>query len=150
MIKDSVENIGLYSGFSERLSQALGYLASVSADGFKEETVEIDGKDVYAMHQVYATEPEEGRLYENHNVYIDVQFVLEGTETIRVTDVSDLKPTTDYMPDTDATLYELGDGTDVKLGSGDFVVLYPQDAHVPKLMTGSPAEVKKIVVKVKM
>lgn len=122
----------------------------MKADGFKEETVEISGKDVYAMHQVYATESEEGRLYENHKVYIDIQFVLEGTETIRVTDVEDLTLSTNYDEDTDAALYELGDGTDVKLAAGDFVILYPHDAHVPKLMTGSPADVKKIVVKVKM
>ncbi len=150
MIKDSVQNISLYAGLSGGLSQALSYLASVSADGFKEETVEISGKDVYAMHQVYATESEEGRLYENHKVYIDVQFVLEGAETIRVTDVRDLNPTTDYVTDSDARLYELDDGTDVKLGAGDFVILYPHDAHVPKLMTGSPDDVKKIVVKVKI
>ena len=150
MIKDSIQNVELYSSLSEPISIALNYLASVDGDGFEEKTVEISGKDVYAMHQIYATEPEDGRLYENHNVYIDVQFVLEGTETIRVTDVRDLKPTTEYMADSDATLYELDEGTDVRLGAGDFVILYPHDAHVPKLMTGSPADVKKIVVKVKM
>ena len=38
-------------------------------------------------------------------------------------------------------LYDLADGTDVKLGSGDFVILWPQDAHVPQLQSDSPSDV---------
>lgn len=148
MIKDALAHIDHYTHLSERMSLALHYLESVDAGTFKEETVEISGTDVYAMHQLYDTESETGRFYENHNDHIDVQFVLDGDEIIRVTDVRDLSATTDYDPGSDATLYELGDGTDVKLGAGDFVILYPHDAHVPKLASGSPAAVKKIVVKV--
>ena len=148
MIKDSISHIDHYTHLSERLSLALNYLRSVDSDTFKEETVEISGSQVYAMHQAYDTESEAGRLYENHNDHIDVQFVLDGTEIIRVTDVRDLAVTTEYNADSDATLYAYGDGTDVKLDSGDFVVLFPHDAHVPKLMSGSPAAVKKVVVKV--
>ena len=150
MIKDSVSNIGIYSELSERLSAALKYINSISAEGFGEETVEISGKDVYAMHQVYRTKSETGRLYENHKDYIDVQYVLEGTEVIRVTDVGGLNVAKAYDPDTDAALYDYDDGTDVKLGAGDFVILYPHDAHVPQLQLGAPADVKKIVVKVRV
>ena len=148
MIKDSVANIALYAQLSERISSALHYLKSVDADGFEEKTVEISGTDVYAMYQAYTSKSPTGRLYENHKKYIDVQFVLDGTEIIRVTDVGDLHATMDYDADKDVTLYELSDGTDVKLGSGDFVILFPHDAHVPQLESGSPAPVKKIVVKV--
>ena len=148
MIKDCVSNIGIYAELSERLSAALEYIRSVGADGFSEETVEIADKDVFAMHQLYTTKSEAGRLYENHKEYIDVQYVLEGTEVIRVTDVSGLNVAKAY--DTDAALYDYDDGTDVKLGSGDFVILYPHDAHVPQLQLGAPADVKKIVVKVRV
>ena len=86
MIKDSVANVDLYSSVSRRLSGALSYLKTVSADMFEEETVEIEGQDVYAMHQLYETKSEEGRLYESHVTYIDVQYVLRGSEVIRVRD----------------------------------------------------------------
>lgn len=150
MIKDSIANTELYASLSSRLSQALNYLGSVEAKDFQEETVEIDGKDVYAMHQVYRTKSDEGRLYENHKEYIDVQYVVEGTEIIRVTDVGGLSVTTPYNPENDAALYALEDGTDVKLAAGDYVVLFPHDAHVPQLMSGAPDDVKKIVIKVRV
>ena len=113
-------------------------------------TVEIDGKDVYAMHQIYTTKSDEGRLYENHKEYVDVQYVLEGTEIIRVTDAGGLSVTNEYNSENDVALFALADGTDVKLGPGDFVVLFPHDAHVPQLMSGSPDDVKKIVIKVRV
>jgi YhcH/YjgK/YiaL family protein len=150
MIKDCIANIDLYSKLSERLSLALHYLEFVGTADFGVETVEISGTDVYAMHQVYTTRPAAGRLYENHNDHIDIQFVLEGSEIIRVTDVGDLSVTKPYNAESDATLYAITAGTDVKLGAGDFVILFPHDAHVPQLESGSPGDVKKIVIKVRV
>ena len=150
MIKDSVANVDLYSSVSRRLAGALSYLETVSADMFEEETVEIEGQDVYAMHQLYETKSEEGRLYESHVTYIDVQCVLRGSEVIRVRDAGDLDVTTAYNAENDVTLYQLDDGTDVRLVSGDFVVLFPHDAHVPQLQTDRPSQVKKIVIKVRV
>ena len=150
MIKDSVAHTDLYSGLSDGISQALAYLSSVDAEGFKEETIELSGTDVFAMHQLYTTASDEGLLYESHRSYIDVQFVLEGTEIIRVADMRGLSATMEYDTEKDVILYELADGTDVKLEAGDFVILYPHDAHVPTLQSGSPADVKKIVLKVRV
>ena len=148
MIKDSVTHADHYTQLSKGISQALDYLKSVEASGFHAETVEISGTGVYAMHQLYKTVSDDGRLYESHRKYIDVQFVLEGNEIIRVTDRSSLSPTMEYDGEKDVILYELAAGTDVKLVAGDFVILYPHDAHVPTLQSGSPADVKKIVIKV--
>lgn len=150
MIKDSLENAELYASVSERLRAGLEYLKTVDVGAFGEETVEIAGKDVFAMHQLYTTKGTEGRLYESHQVYIDIQCVLEGSETIRVTDVGGLTVSTPYNDENDAALYDLEDGTDVKLEAGDFVVLFPHDAHVPQLQSEAPADVKKVVVKVKV
>jgi YhcH/YjgK/YiaL family protein len=61
-----------------------------------------------------------------------------------------LSATMEYDSEKDVILYDLADGTDVKLESGDFVILYPHDAHVPTLQSGSPADVKKIVLKVRV
>ena len=39
---------------------------------------------------------------------------------------------------------------DLRLGAGYFAVVFPDDAHIPQLAAGTPAEVKKIVMKVPM
>ncbi len=36
----------------------------------------------------------------------------------------------------------------LRLGSGYFAVVFPDDAHIPQLAVGEPKPVKKVVVKV--
>lgn len=132
MIKDCVANIGLYTCISKNMTYALLYLQTINLPGFRVETKELSS-DVVVLHQEYATEPLEGRLFENHTDHTDVQALSAATE---------------YSPSDGVTLYALADGTDVRLSSGDFVILFPHDAHVPKLQSGSPASVKKVVVKI--
>ena len=61
-----------------------------------------------------------------------------------------LAPTGDYDESTDCRFYAEtpGAGFDVRLGSGYFAVVFPDDAHIPQLAAGEPGEVKKVVVKV--
>ena len=41
-----------------------------------------------------------------------------------------------------------GDGDLLSLPAGSFVILWPEDAHMPGVAAGDPAPVKKVVVKV--
>jgi biofilm protein TabA len=148
MVVDRVENAELYYGLGARIAAALEFIAGVSAESFKKQTVAIDGRNVYAMYHAYETEDEAGRLYEAHRNYIDVQYVLEGRETFRVADVGSLTPETDYDSGRDITFYGLGPGSDLRLGPGEFAIFFPHDAHLPKLITDTPTAVKKVVVKV--
>ena len=43
-----------------------------------------------------------------------------------------------------------GDGAFVQLAAGDFVVLWPGEAHMPGMANGAPAPVTKVVVKIRM
>ncbi len=148
MIADSLKNKETYRGLAPDLIAALDYCATVKAAGFEVKTVELDGRKVYAMHQAYTSEGDAGHEYETHRRYIDVQYVLEGEETIRVADAALVKATKPYDGEKDFALFAAQEGTDVRLRAGDFAVLYPHDAHMPKLATGKPVAVKKIVVKV--
>ena len=102
------------------------------------------------MFQTYLTEGDRGRFYEAHQNYLDIQFILSGVEVIRVTNVETLQVSTPYDSGRDVALYNLDPGTDVILYAGDFAILYPHEAHLPKLPLSSPAKVEKIVVKVRL
>jgi len=41
-----------------------------------------------------------------------------------------------------------GEMTSVRLSAGQLAVLYPTDAHAPRIAAGEPGTVKKIVIKV--
>ncbi|TVQ23083.1 MAG: DUF386 domain-containing protein [Spirochaetaceae bacterium] len=149
MVIDRIDNASLYGGIGSRIAKGLAFLAQDHGE-FRDRTVEIDGRDVYAMFQSITTEGESGRFYEAHRDYIDIQYIASGEETIRVVDVEALTETTPYDPQRDVAFYALGPGTDLRLHAGDFAILYPHEAHLPKLPSGTPAPVQKIVIKVRV
>ncbi|MBT3272153.1 MAG: YhcH/YjgK/YiaL family protein [Spirochaetales bacterium] len=163
MIFDSIENAKAYKGISKNLDTAIDYIISTDFSGLDEQTVEVDRRDVYAMIQKYSTEAADEREYEAHRKYIDLQLVVSGYETMICRSVEGLVETMTYDEDKDAALYALspanaadepdlafGGGTEVRLKAGDYAVFFPQDAHVPKIMSAVPTEVLKVVVKVKV
>lgn len=148
MIADRIENHRIYAPLGARIAAGLEFLAGLRAEEFREQTVELDGRNLYAMFQTYTTEPETGRYYEAHRQYVDIQYILSGTETIRVTNVGQLAVRSPYAPERDVAFYELAPGIDVVLGPGEFTILYPHDAHLPKLPATEPSVAQKAVVKV--
>ncbi|MDX9957715.1 MAG: YhcH/YjgK/YiaL family protein [Clostridia bacterium] len=158
MIADSIRNKNLYAGISARLAQALDYVEVQKKTGFTGQTVELDGRQVYAMYQSYVTESTEGRQYEAHRRYIDVQYIVEGEEVIRAADFAGMTEMSGYdaendiqwfMPEAAATIgSQAGAVNTIHLKAGQFAVFFPQDAHMPKLASDSPGAVKKIVVKI--
>ncbi|MDP7633882.1 MAG: YhcH/YjgK/YiaL family protein, partial [Candidatus Latescibacteria bacterium] len=43
-----------------------------------------------------------------------------------------------------------GDGLFVPMTTGQFIILWPQDAHMPQMAVEAPAQVQKAVFKVKL
>lgn len=154
MIADSIRNKNQYAGISPRLARALDYVAGLKAEGFAEQTVELDGRQVYAMYQTYVTESGKDRQYEAHRRYIDVQYILEGEEVIRAADLATMARMSDYDGEKDIQWFLPEAGADssavstIHLKAGQFAIFFPQDAHMPKLAGSTPGPVKKIVVKV--
>lgn len=102
---------------------------------------------VTATVSVYTTQ-EQGR-YESHLLMADIQILLEGEEEIGVTPVDGLHPAAPYEADRDIVFYRETPSPSVRirLTPGLFAVLLPQDAHMPGQAPGTPARVKKMVVK---
>ena len=86
----------------------------------------------------------EGRTFEAHRRYIDIQCVLSGDERIDCADLSHLSPTTAYNEEKDLAMYA-GVGSSLMLRKGDFAVFFPDDAHLPCIGEG---KVKKVVIKI--
>jgi len=158
MIADSIRNKEQYTGISSRLAHALDYVETLKTADFAVQTIDLEGKQVYAMYQSYTTESAEGRQYEAHRRYIDVQYVLEGEEVIMAADLDDMASRSEYDEEKDIQWFMpkavgdagtgAGTASTIHLKAGQFAVFFPQDAHMPKLSGGTPGPVKKIVVKV--
>lgn len=151
MILDKIENRATY-GHDPRLKKVLDYMAQLTLENCPEKNVELDGELVRVCPVTLTTKPERECMYEAHLCAADVHFILEGTEKIRVWDVSGMKVHTPYNKERDICFFaDREDGVDIVLHPGQFLVCYPQDAHMVGIgPDGCYAPVRKVVGKIRL
>ncbi|WP_367769629.1 YhcH/YjgK/YiaL family protein [Flavobacterium sp. WC2421] len=146
MIIDKIENYGLYANLTERLARGFEFIKNTDLVSIEAGTYEIEDKVVFAIVQEYDTKEIKDCVLEGHTKYIDIQYVIEGSELIGVSTKNDQKVVTSDL-DKDYTFYE-GETTYLKLEAGMFTVFFPDDLHRPSVKDGESTRVKKVVVKV--
>ena len=92
MIADTLSNVALYRGLSPRIALAFDYLRDTDFQRAATGTFEIDGQQVYAIVQDYATIDRTQGAWEAHRQYIDLQYVVSGTERIGYAHMRRLTP----------------------------------------------------------
>ena len=152
MILDQIKNASYYKDVMPAITTALEKAAAYTPENYPGGRVDVDGDNLFLLLNTYETHSPEGALFEAHQKYIDVMYMVEGEEIIYVKPTDRLCAVTKpYNPEIDALLAELGrDATPVRLQTGSFIVLLPQDAHAPGCYDAAPHQVKKIIAKVKI
>ena len=152
MILDKIENAHLYRGINQGIEKILSIVGNYTSENYPKEKFFIDGDKLFLNFFEYDTQNKEAALFEAHRKYVDVMYMVEGSETICVKNVSALsKITKEYDAKIDALLANIDeDYTEVKLLPGHFVIFFPGDAHAPACnpITDKSVKVKKIVGKV--
>ena len=115
-------------------------------------TYEIDGKRVFAMVQSYRTKQQTREmLFEAHKKYLDLQYIASGIEKIcwaRLDKVDLVEER--YSSGGDIAFYKGDTMFDFTLTKGTFLLLYPDDAHLPGLSVQKDINVRKIVFKIQV
>lgn len=146
MITDHLSNAHLYTGLSTGIRRAFEYLQQTDLYSLSVGRIELDGKNLYVTSQEYITKlPDQGK-WEAHRRYIDLQYIISGTEQIGYTPIDRLT-LGEYNPDKDFQALS-GSGNFITLSAGDFMLLFPDDAHMPGMAVDDPIPVKKVVVKI--
>lgn len=152
MIRDELKNAKLYEGFSAGVASALKYLRETDLLALKPGKYEIHGKDLIAIVEEYNSKTIEQCFWEAHRRHIDVQCVVKGAEKIGYANLAALNMIQPYNDEKD--FMKLDDpnsiGEFMVIRAGSFVVLGPEDAHMPGLAVTTPAPTKKVVMKVKI
>ena len=146
MIIDRISNAHLYEHLSPRIKRAFEYLRRADLAPLAAGRHDIDGDMLYVMLSQYETKPKPQGAWEAHRRYIDLQVVVQGTEQIGYSHVSRLRPGA-YEADRDFVPLA-GDGDFLTLTAGDFMLLFPQDGHMPGIAVGAPTPVQKAVFKI--
>lgn len=146
MIIDQISNASLYRPLGAGIARALDYLQRTDLAGLEPGRRDLDGNRVYAQVSEYLSKrPEEGR-WEAHRRYIDLQCVISGTERIGYAPIGRLEA---QPYDEAKDLMRLsGHGEFLTIRPGEFVLLWPGDAHMPGIAAGEPAPIRKLVLKV--
>jgi YhcH/YjgK/YiaL family protein len=148
MIIDRLERASLYQGVHKRLAAAFDYLRKTDLGKVEPGTHEIEGRKVYVMAQQYETKPMEKGRWEAHRKYIDVQYVYQGVERFGYANLLELKPGNYDEAKDFLSLEGEGKGDFFLVRQGTFVILFPQDGHMPGMSVSTPQPVRKFVVKV--
>lgn len=137
MIKDKL---------NKRVVEGLEFLAKTDFSKLE------DGRHVindYMYVNVETYQTKEDALFEAHRDYIDIQYIISGEEKIGVTKYSDCTENTPYDKERDIEFLN-GEGEFYPMRTGDYMILYPTDAHKPSISLNEKATVRKAVVKVRV
>lgn len=149
MIIDLIENAPLYYSLSDDLKTGLKFLKDEQLSELPVgKQVIKDGSVVLSVNE-YDTKPAQDAYLEAHEKNIDIQFILEGEESIGISYRGKSNPSTKYDPEKDIQFF--GQEADFfPLSKGKFAVFFPTDLHMPGIQLKEKIKVKKGVIKVKV
>lgn len=147
MILDHIKNLENYAGSS--IYAALQKIQATDFSQLEDITYEVEGRDLYFFINSYPTRLENDKP-EAHRKYIDIQYMIRGTEKMAVGQLDAMTEEVEAKPQNDVWFYH-GPTDTVTVEEGMFAVFYPNDAHAPCLThDGSCSSVRKAVFKVKV
>lgn len=147
MILDLLAHTAPYERLHPCFSSAFAFLRRADLPTLAAGRHATDGDRIYALVQDYDTRPLAEGLLEVHRRYIDIQYVVSGAELIGYAPLAAQPVAEAYAADKDIAFLQ-GPADPIPLRAGQFMILFPHDAHMPGRTAGEPAKVHKVVLKV--
>ncbi|AQT69888.1 Toxin-antitoxin biofilm protein TabA [Anaerohalosphaera lusitana] len=152
MVFDRIENAGRYAALGGgNLGRAFEVLQRQPFTQLPDGRYEVDGERLFFNVDSYQTQDWELGRFEAHRRYLDIQLITAGAEVIGHAHVGDLAEIEAYDGERDVAFYEpsIDTGT-INMQPGMFAMFYPHDAHMPGRTLDEAANVRKVVIKVRL
>jgi biofilm protein TabA len=146
MVKDLLSLSDRYQALGPRFVRAFEYAKATDFTSMAEGTYPLGPDGLRALVQRYTTKPASELRWEAHRKNIDLQFVLTGEEHVGLAPIGRLVAEP-YDAEKDI-MWLSGEGDRVTLRPGEFVLLWPEDAHMPAMAIATPMPVLKVVIKI--
>ena len=113
------------------------------------EKVELS-EDIFAIEQSYVTRVPEESFFESHQKYVDVQFMVQEQEAMKVQHIDKLTQTAEYNTEDDYTKYDVNvQSSELVIEAGSLALFFPYDGHMPAMQVqNTPQRIYKTVVKI--
>ena len=149
MILARNETAHSYLGLHPNLDEALRRMTPEFLSSLGTDRVDIIPGQVWCTKFTYETIPDSESFFEAHEKFLDIHLMLDGCERVEIASPSCLQRF-ESKPENDFYAYR-GEGQHkLVLAPGDFLVVWPDDAHKIKMMLTCPETVTKAVFKVKI
>lgn len=146
MILDRLDQAGLYTRIHPLFPRAFGLLARTDLRSLPEGRHPIDGDHLYLVIASEKGKGTDGAVLEAHRKYIDIQFVIEGTDMIGWRPAAECPGVTaPYDALKDVELYGEKPHAWSQVTGSAFALYFPGDAHAP---LGGTGLLRKAIVKV--
>jgi biofilm protein TabA len=152
MVADSVANMSLCPITPACRELILAFLARAKSEKLPDGRYELEGDNLFALVQRYASKPLAGLQMESHILYADLQVILSGSERMLWAFAGMLKIDRDLRPESDMIFYrEAAARGNFILDAGMYAYFAPGDAHMPCVQKteNCPEAVEKIVFKIR-
>ncbi|MDI2091239.1 YhcH/YjgK/YiaL family protein [Commensalibacter oyaizuii] len=132
------------------LQKGLDFLRNTDFSQYQPGKIPLDGDIMFAEVIDTTTRNINDSKPEIHEKYLDIHYLVFGTEYIGVVpDLGENKVFETMMPKRDITFYEnVSHETFIEMFPGSYVVLFPQDVHRPCSCKNTETAIRKVVVKI--
>ena len=147
MVLDKFANAQRYYTLHARFEKAFAYLRDTDLATTPIGVHEIEGKKLFAIVSEGAGVSEQEYKLEVHRKYIDIQYVISGTDRMGWKDLAQCDaPNDPYSEERDAAFFPDKTNSWFYVPAGSFTIFYPDDAHAA-MVTGNDV-VRKVVLKI--
>ena len=148
MVLDTLSSATRYTPLHRSFAAAFAFLRTLDPATIAPGKYNIDGENVYASVSLGPGKEESDAQLEAHRTYIDVQYVVRGTERMGWRHLDGCTHVSvPYDATADVEFFADAPATWVTVHPGSFVIFFPADAHAPMVSTDT---IFKIVVKVQV
>ena len=148
MIYDAIQNAALYKGMNPNLDTAIDFILTHDLDALPLGRTEIDGTNVFLNKMEASTKPAEGRPFEVHHTYMDIQIDVHGSECIETGEIRGFE-CPDFSTEKDVGFNHCKTVASCVLTPGSFTVCMAGEPHKPGITVGEDTALVKCVLKVR-
>lgn len=142
---------GICQGVSEEIycniRKCIDYVKRNDVSNFEKGKYQIDEDRLFMNIAEYETKEEETCIWEAHRKYLDLHFIISGSEIIKIGNLNEMQ-IEGYDEEQDYVKVVGRGMADIALTEGSFLLLFPEDVHMTSVKYDKKAKIKKAIFKI--
>lgn len=150
MIIDFVQNLKLYYPLIKNINEVISFIRTNDVDGIEVGDYPIFSDSVFCKVREFETKEQKDCFWEGHREFLDIHFILKGTENIGITWEQNVKEK-EYKEEKDLIVADNPEINQmIELNQMNFILFFPGEFHMTSVYATKKENIKKMIVKIKI